>query len=301
MSIAGVTRELLVRYLDAWAPAALHGARRATFVLAWAADADASMAEEALRVFAEFADRLRGKQLSMVVVAAEPGEVTGRLDALQASLATPAALAVHTVAGGGPELVGAALAAAGAAGAPLLVWADGPGLPPLPAVRAGRPGELVLLTAAGTWSGHRRTLRDAGFELTAGVELVDTSVDIDRLLCFATMSAKHLEAFKDAVWAVDEYAGVRYRDPGDPQGHLLDISLKPHPGPLRRELLTHLREAGGRTLTELRRFAMTETVYRSSDTLVAVQALLAAGVVGRDPEHGRLGGDVLITAFDGVR
>ena len=39
---AAVKRELLVRYLDAWAPAALHGARKATFVLGYAVTADES-------------------------------------------------------------------------------------------------------------------------------------------------------------------------------------------------------------------------------------------------------------------
>ena len=98
------------------------------------------------------------------------------------------------------------------------------------------------------------------------------------------------------MWAVDEYAGVRYRDPGDPDGHLLDISLKPHPGPLRRELLAHLAATGGRTVTELRRFTLTDTVYRSADTTAAITSLLTAGAVTRAPEAGRLAGDVVVTA-----
>jgi hypothetical protein len=310
MSMAGVTRELLVRYLDTWAPTALQGARRATFVQAWADGADVAAAEAALRVFAEFADRLRGRRLSMIVVGAELGDAAARLEAVQAELGTPPELSVHTVAGGGggggggtstgADLLTASLSAVGAAGAPLLVCADGMALPPLRAIRAGRPGEVILLQDPGTWPAHRRALRDAGFELTAGVELVDSAAGGDRLLGFATTSAKHLEVFKDALWAVDEYAGIRYRDPQDPEGHLLDISLSPHPGPLRRELLTYLGEVGECSMTELRRFAMTETVYRASDTLAAVTALLAAGAVTRSPERGRLGGDVLITAARGT-
>ncbi|MFP5369455.1 MAG: hypothetical protein ACLGI3_01710, partial [Actinomycetes bacterium] len=105
---------------------------------------------------------------------------------------------------------------------------------------------------------------------------------------------KGLEAFKNALWAVDEYAGVRYRDPRDPEGHLLDISLSPHPGPLRRELLAHLRSAGARTVTELRQFTLTQTVYRASDTVRVLNALLSAGTVTRTPDRGRLGGDVVI-------
>src|SRR2546421_3545564 len=120
MSIADVTRELLVRYLDTWTPGALHGARRATFVQAWAGPGDVGLAEAALRVFAEFSDRMRGRQLAVVLVAPEVGELTGRLTAVQAELGTPAELSVHAVAGGPAERGAGGLKAAGAAGAPVL-------------------------------------------------------------------------------------------------------------------------------------------------------------------------------------
>jgi len=142
---------------------------------------------------------------------------------------------------------------------------------------------------------YRAELRDAGFPLAAAVELVD-GTGPDQLLVFATTSGKGLEGFKDTLWAVDEYAGVRYRDPGDPERHLIDISLNPHPGPLRRELLAHLAEVGEATVTDLRTFALTETVYRAADATRVLHALLAAGSVTRRPEHGRLGGDVVIAA-----
>src|SRR5258708_4643109 len=93
---------------------------------------------------------------------------------------------------------------------------------------------------------HRLPGRQPAVVLVAGTQ--------SRLLAFATSSAKSLEAFKNCLWAVDEYAGVRYRDPGDPEGHLMDISLRPDPGPLRRELLAHLDAAGGCRVTELRHF-----------------------------------------------
>jgi hypothetical protein len=131
--------------------------------------------------------------------------------------------------------------------------------------------------------------------LVAAVELaVDEAPG--QVLVFGTQSGKSLEGFKDALWAVDEYAGVRYRDPGDPDRHLIDISLTPHPGPLRRELLAHLAATGEATVTELRTFALTETVYRAADATRVLQALLTAGSVTRRPEHGRLGGDVVIAA-----
>jgi hypothetical protein len=288
MSIADVNRELLVRYLDTWTPSALHGARRATFVQAWRDGPDVGIAEAALRVFAEFTDRLRGRQLTVVLVAPDTSELTRKLDAVQAELGTPAELAVHAVAGDPAGQLPVALKAAGAAGAPLLAYLDGTG-----PVAGGKPSEALVVTATGEWSALRQSMRETGFTLTAGVELVEGADS--RLVGFGTNSAKSLEAFKNCLWAVDEYAGVRYRDPTDPEGHLMDISLSPHPGPLRRELLAHLDAAGPCSVTELRHFTLTGTVYRASDALRVVTALLSAGAVTREPERGRLGGDVVIT------
>jgi hypothetical protein len=294
MSIADVNRELLVRYLDTWTPTALHGARRATFALAWRAEPDVGMAEAALRVFAEFTDRLRGRQLTVVLVAPETAPLKKRLETVQAELGTPAELAVHAVAGDPAGKLPAALKAAGAAGAPLLAYLDGTG-----PVTGGKPGEALVVTETGSWTELRHTLQEKGCTLTAGVELVDGTDS--RLVGFGTSSAKSLEAFKNCLWAVDEYAGVRYRDPTDPEGHLMDISLSPHPGPLRRELLAHLDAAGPCSVTELRHFTMTETVYRASDAVRVVTALLSAGAVTREPERGRLGGDVVITPATATR
>jgi hypothetical protein len=292
MSIAGVTRELLVRYLDAWAPAVLTGSRRATFAQSWAGTPDADTAEAALRVFAEFADLLSKRQLSIVLTAPQTAALTSRLDQVIAELGLPSALTVNAVTGNGDEQLPVALKAARASGAPLLAYIDTTGAPPIEALTIGRPAELVLATGAGTWTKHYQVLRDAGFTLAAAVELVDG--DEARLIAFATSSLKHLEAFKNAMWAVDEYAGVRYRDPHDPDGHLMDISLNPHPGPLRRELLAHLASGGARSVTDLRRFTLTDTVYRTADTTRVLSALLAAGTLTRVPERGRLSGDVLV-------
>lgn len=284
MSIAGVTRELLVRYLDAWAPAALHGAKRATYVQAWAGEPDVETAQAALRVFGEFADRLRGRRLAVILLAPQATALSARLSAVPE-------LSLHAV-DGGPELLPAALKAAGAAAAPLLAFLDTEEVPPLSAIASGKPGEVVLCTAAGGWEDTRKALRDTGFTLTAGVELV--AGEDARLLAFGTSLGKHMEAYKDALWAVDEYAGVRYRDPTDPSGHPVDISLSPNPGPLRRELLAHLTSAGERTVTELRHFTLTETIFRASDAVRAVSALVSSGAVTRTPAGGRLSGDVVI-------
>ena len=239
-----VKREVLVRYLDVWVPAALARGRRACFAAHLAPDA----ALAALRALAEFADRLRGRRLSMVVLGCAP-PLAERLDAAQAELGIPPELSVLPVAGGYEHLA-AALTAAGAAGAPLLACVDtfGGSFTDFAAVSRGRPAELMLAVP------HPAPVVD--FPLVSTVELVAASSS--ELLVFATSSGKALEAFKDQLWAVDEYAGVRYRDPADPAGHLIDISLNPHPGPLRRELLAHLAQAGEQSVTELRTFALTE-------------------------------------------
>ncbi|MET8833528.1 hypothetical protein ABZV78_06390, partial [Micromonospora sp. NPDC004540] len=260
------------------------------------AGSDVGGAEAALRVVAEFADRLRGRRLTVLVLADGGAELPARLGVAEAAL--PADVAVHVVPGS-PDRLPVALKAAGAAGAPLFTVVDGgePDAALLAAAASGRPAEVLLVTAPGR--SLRPALTGAGFPLVTEVELVPADGGPARLLGYATGSDRGLEAVKDALWAVDEYAGVRYRDPADPAGRLLDISLDPEPGPLRRELLAELTRSGPRTVTELRRFAATSTVYRAADANRALTSLLAAGAVTRDPGHGRLGGDTVISAGSG--
>ena len=102
MTIADVTRELLVRYLDVWTPNVLHGAKRATFALGFdTADAASVLtAEAALRTFAEFDDMLRGRRLTYLVVGPhDDTDLAARLDAVQAEFGTSPNLAVHLAAG----------------------------------------------------------------------------------------------------------------------------------------------------------------------------------------------------------
>jgi hypothetical protein len=301
-----VKRELLVRRLESWAGAALHRAKRATYLHGYADEAARPAVEAAAAVLAELTESARGRQLSMLTVgpAPVPPGVEGDTD----------------------ERLAVALKAAGAAAAPVFGYLDAsgaarpPALATVAALRAGRPAEALIVLGADDlatggdrmfgderWraaaalpgahgraalvEAYRTALDDIGFPLATAVELV---ADDAQLAVFATTSGKSLEAFKDALWAVDEFAGVRYRDPGDPEGHLIDISLNPHPGPLRRELLAHLETVGERTVTELRTFALTDTVYRAADATRVLGALVTAGAVRREPEHGRLGGDVVI-------
>jgi hypothetical protein len=287
-SVAAVKREILVRHLETWAPGALRKGRRATYVHG-CADTDPGLAEAALRVFAEQSDLVRGRELTMVALGNDISERLGKLP-------SAAGLTVHTIGGIAEDVVGVAVKAAGASRVPLLgFWDAAPGPAALTALATGKPAEILAVLPAGTSApDFRATLHAAGFPLVADVELA-VSEDPAEILVYGTTLGKHLEAFKDLLWAVDEYAGVRYRDPSDPERHLIDISLNPHPGPLRRELLAHLRETGSATVSELRTFALTETVYRASDATRVLHTLLDAGSVIRRPADGRLGGDVVIS------
>lgn len=295
-----VARELLVRYLDTWTPAALHAARRVTYA---ATGADHS-AVAALRVFGEFTDRLAGHRLAMVVAAPTPESARTlgqRLAAVHAEIGAPPELTVHAVAA---ELV-PALTEQGAFGSPIFAYVDGTAVPPedatLAALGANRDTEVLLTLdpatagkASSTLVGHYRSLlRDSGLTGIVHVELVDGSGRA-RLLVFATARAKHLEKFKQELWAVDEFAGVRYRDPRDESRALLDISLAPDIGPLRRAVLRLLADAGPQTVAELRRYALTETLYRPADLARLLPPLLNSGLLLRDSGKGRLAPDTVV-------
>ncbi|NBE85084.1 hypothetical protein [Micromonospora rubida] len=296
-------RELLARQLEAWLPAALHRARRATLALAYAGT-DAGGADAALRAVADLADRLRGFRLTILVLADGDQALPARLGAIEATL--PAEVAVHVMPGD-PGRLPVALKAAGAVGAPLLTVAHGADPTPalLAAARAGRPADLLLVTGPG--APLRPALDAAGFPLVTEVDLVAATAPVAGSpasggsdgwrVAFATSSDRSLQAFKDALWAVA--AGACLRDPADPRGRPLDVVAEPDPGPLARELLAELDRHGPGTVTELRRHALTATPYRATDATRAVTGLLDSGAVTRDPEHGRLGGDVVITAVPG--
>ena len=232
----------------------------------------------------------------MVVVADDLAPIADRLARAQREAGAAAGFTVHTISGNTDERLGVGLKALGVVRVPLLGYLDASaGEPPAPAtvaaLTAGKPAEVLLILAPGASAAAYRD----GWPLFTEVELA-SGEEAGQVLAFGTTSGKSLEGFKDALWAVDEFAGVRYRDPGDPDRHLIDISLAPHPGPLRRELLAHLAEAGPRTVTELKTFALTETIYRAADVTRVLNLLADSGGVRRDPDHGRLGGDVVISA-----
>jgi len=295
-AIATVKRELLVRYLEAWVPAALHRARRVLYAHGYAdADGGAS-AEAAMRVLAEQTDLVRGRELTMVATGHDLDEIGVRLNAIQAASGAGAGLAVHTISGGTDGRLPVGLKAVGAQRVPLLGFLDAanedaaPAPATVGALTAGKPAEVLLVLPPGSTAAPYR----AGWPLFTRVELA-VSDEPGELLVFGATTGKSLEGFKEALWSVDEFAGVRYRDPGDPDRHLIDISLAPHPGPLRREILAHLERVGAATVTELRTFALTDTVYRAADATRVLHQLIDAEAVTRRPSDGRLGGDVVIS------
>jgi len=268
MAASDVIRELLVRYLDLWTPTALRSAHGATFAMVWDGPADAELAAAALGVFGEFTDRMRSKRLTVLLIADDVAPVKNVRGASEFD--------VHTV-----ENAKNWPAAFKAGGQPSFAYLDSPEITKL-------SPEMLIKTEVGDWAEQRKKLNSP---LTAGVDLVNE--DIARI-AFATKSAKSLEAFKDELWAVDEFAGVKLRDPLDPDGHLMDISLNPDPAALKGELLARLKQRPA-TVTELKHYTLTETIYRGADAVRAIQALVKAHAVARTPENGKLGGDVSLS------
>jgi hypothetical protein len=161
---------------------------------------------------------------------------------------------------------------------------------------AANKGTEVLLGSAAATAESVAHLRSAGLGQTARVDLVDKSGAAESLV-FGTASDKALEKFKDELWALDEYAGIRLRDPGG-RRHAARHPGAAHLAPLRRALAARLSAAGPATLAELRVWTVHETIFRQADATKAVQAMVAAGGVARTPPDGRLSVDTVLALSD---
>ncbi|MDN3023499.1 three-Cys-motif partner protein TcmP [Streptomyces sp. S.PB5] len=130
---------------------------------------------------------------------------------------------------------------------------------------------------------YRGTLRQAGFTHTLYFEMVDEG-NRKLYLIFGTRHELGLEKMKDAMWKVDPSYGVRYRDPRDTQQQMLELVFEPDTAPLRRILRDYISEApDGRTIPELKRYTLLETVFRPAQVIEAVRQLRETGAVTTDP------------------
>ena len=258
-------RDVLVRYLDAWTAVTLRSHRGATYVQA----GDSGFVADALQVFGEFADRFDGQHLDLLIVGADPAAV-GELGE------PPAGLSVRAVADPADlKVAGPMLAHLDVLEDGTLAEADAWRL--VESLARGKAREVVLALPA-VKQDHRGRLRELGLACTVAVELV---ADDGRaqLLVFATADSRHLATFKNELWAVDEFAGIRYRDPGDTERTLVDISLTPQLIPLRRALLAELARRGSCTVADLQQHTLLETIYRPADAVGALISAVSAGVV----------------------
>ena len=269
-----VIRELLVRYLDAWTPVVLRSQRRATYIEAGRGD----FARDALRVFGEFADKLAGHHLDVVLLRATADGLTAPPGLSVRTVQDPAELTVT-----GPMLAHLDGTANGTL--------DEPALWRLVAALAPGKAREVLLTlpraAAERVSAYRTRLHEAGLRNAVAVELADDNGHT-RLLLFGTGDDKHLAVFKNELWAADEFAGIRYRDPHDAEHTPIDISLTPQLHPLRQVLLAELARRGSATVADLQRHTLRETIYRAEDAVRTLTSAAAAGAITREPPKGRI-------------
>lgn len=264
-----VKREVLVRYLDAWTPVALRSHRGATFI------ESGGFAGDALRVFGETADLLDGRHLEVVLVGTAVPAVPGEL-AAQEGFSVRSVAESEGVKAAGTTLLHVDAVEGGD------VWRL------VESLGRGKGREVLLALPATTpVTDCRRRLAAAGLPCVAAVELVADDEQA-QLLVFGTAESKRLGIFKNELWAVDEFAGIRYRDPHDAEGALVDISLTPQLLPLRRELLAELARRRSCTVGELQQYALLETIYRPADVIGALTSAASAGAITREPAKGRL-------------
>lgn len=142
---------------------------------------------------------------------------------------------------------------------------------------------------------YRDVLVNEGFPFVLTFELVKTRGH-SLFLVFGTTHVRGLQKMKEAMWEVDSISGVQYRDPADPNQELLDIRMEPSTSPLMRELLAHLQgtPSGEASVSDLRRHALYQTVYKESQVKPVLDQLAARGAIVGDGTDGsvRLGGTV---------
>lgn len=129
---------------------------------------------------------------------------------------------------------------------------------------------------------YRDTVKSAGFSHVLDFELIDQRGH-SLFLVFGTTHKKGLIKMKEAMWEVDDVAGVGYRDPRDPHQQTLAIELEPNTAPLRRLIADHLRTQPDQRspILELREFALYNTVFKESQVMPVVREMIARNELTR--------------------
>jgi three-Cys-motif partner protein len=119
---------------------------------------------------------------------------------------------------------------------------------------------------------YRKSLISAGFAHVASFEMIDEKNNKLHLV-FATNHILGLEKMKDAMWKVDRRQGFRFRDPRDRMQTELFFEETADLAPLRRAILGKLAEQQEISVSELRDFALEETVYRRKDATTVLRQM----------------------------
>lgn len=136
---------------------------------------------------------------------------------------------------------------------------------------------------------YRDAIQQAGFHYVLDFELIDGRGQ-SLYLVFGTTHERGHEKMKEAMWEVDVVSGAGYRDPRDPDQETLAIEIEPNTRPLRRLLLSHLRNHPDREVSvqELRRFALFKTFYKASHVMPLLREMIDNGELV-STKAGRLG------------
>ena len=121
---------------------------------------------------------------------------------------------------------------------------------------------------------YRQSLLAAGFDHVLTFEIIDEGGHSLHQF-FGTNSDVAVRKFKDGLWEVDGVTGQRFRDPRYPNQLAFDI-LEPDLRPLEDSILGLLEEREC-SLTDLRRHALLETIYKETHAKTAVDELVAKG------------------------
>ena len=135
---------------------------------------------------------------------------------------------------------------------------------------------------------YRKRLAECGFSHQLTFELVDEKSH-PLFLVFGTGSDHGVEKMKDAMWHVDPGSGSHFRDPRDPNQIAFDLSdSAPDLRVLRNQILDSLKE-GPRSLADLQRFALLETIFKGTHATAVVKGLEADHLV--EARHARAHSD----------